>query len=353
MNVIVSLLAVALGACAPMTGADDTQPGDEEGDEVSARRRACGAPLACDAAPPPAGSAAGWRHFTTSLFARAEHAHHRGRDVLVREGEPQWALAKFAYGVTDKDLEDEDVDVYVLRSCTRWERLGTTRTTHDGDHATVEGVEDSGGRVYFEVPAARRLGPGRHRLHFVARGDLTTADAWIDVVPADARVVVSDVDGTLTASENAELWTTLVDAPSPEAHPGAPDALRALARRGYHVLYLTARAEWLAPRTHEWLAERGFPPGIVHTTLGLTGATGAPAQRFKTAELAALVERLGRAPDYAFGNTTTDVGANDATGIDPSRAFFYQLDGELRGGHRLEDYRTLVAGFDALPSVCQ
>jgi hypothetical protein len=289
------------------------------------------------------------RHALHHLTGRP---HHRGRDLILREGDPQWALAKFTYGWADDDLEDEDVDVYLLRDCRTWERLATVRTTDDGTHPTVEGVDDSGGRVFYAIPAARRLGVGRHRLHFVVRGDHTTADAFVDVVPSGTRFVVSDVDGTLTEDENAEV-RALFGGASPMANPGAPETLWTLARRGYHVFYLTARPEWLAPRTHHWLRDRGFPPGIVHTTLGLTRTMGSGAQTFKTEELRAFRARFGYMPDYAFGNTTTDVGAYSDTGIDPMHAYYYLLMGDLRGGQYNGDYRLLVAPFATLPRVCR
>lgn len=287
----------------------------------------------------------------TPLTVAAGSPRHRGRDLYLRAGDPQWALAKFAYGALDDDLKDEDVDVYLLRGCATWERLGTATTTNDNEHATVEGVEDTGGWVYVSIPPASALGPGRHRLRFVVRGDHSTADQFIEVLPATARFAVSDVDGTLTDDENA-AFTALLTGTQPDANPGAAEALWALARRGYRIFYLTARPEWLAAKTHEWLALRGFPPGNVHTTLSATGAVGAPAQTFKEAELAAHQARFPASVAYAFGNTDTDFGAFSAAGVSPSRAYSYLFDPGARGT-RHDDYRTLVAGFGALPLVCE
>jgi phosphatidate phosphatase PAH1 len=127
----------------------------------------------------------------------------------------------------------------------------------------------------------------------------------------------------------------------------------ALARRGHHVFYLTARPEWLEPTTARWLTLRGFPPGIRHTTTGATGALNAAAQRFKQAELGAFIDRFGRAPDYGFGNRASDVAAYTDAGLDPRHAYSYQLDGALDGAQRLDDYRSLAAPFARLPLVCR
>ena len=158
--------------------------------------------------------------------------NHRGRDLFLTPGEPQWVIGKFAYGPTDKDLEGEEVDVYLLRGCNGpWEKLGTALTTDDGEHPPEEGVDDSGGRVYFQIPPAEALGLGRHRLHLVVAGDSTSTDLYIEVVPKGTHLFVSDVDGTLTTRE-AEEVTALLTGSTPDSNPDSAQALRVLAAQG-------------------------------------------------------------------------------------------------------------------------
>jgi hypothetical protein len=308
---------------------------------------------ACDAPPPDPGPAVDWNHTISVITAAAGDPNHRGRDLFLNPGDPQWVIAKFAYGLTDKDLKDERVDLYLLRDCgDAWEPLGTASTTEEDAHATVEGVEDSGGHVYFEIPPDKALGLGRHRVHLVVRGDLSATDVFIEVVPPGTPVVASDVDGTLTGTETEE-FTALLTGQLPDCHPDAPEAFQILAAKGYHPMYLTARPEWLVGRTREFVGTYGFPPGIGHTTLGLTGATGASAATYKTDELAALAQR-GMVPAWAFGNTGTDAEAYDNAGVLPisSRAF-YQFDDTAFGGRRIESYTELLDELEALPSLCE
>ena len=53
----------------------------------------------------------------------------------MNPGQEQWLVGKFTYGTIDKDIHDEDVEVWVRRraangSCA-WENLGTARTTEN------------------------------------------------------------------------------------------------------------------------------------------------------------------------------------------------------------------------------
>ena len=307
---------------------------------------------ACDAAPPAVGPKKPWNHDITSPIIVATGApNHRGRDLLLNPGDAQWIIGKIAYGLTDKDLVDEDVDIHLLRGCgATWEKLGTVKTTNDDDHATVEDVDDTGGRVYFQIPADKALGPGRHRVRLVVQGDLSATDLFIEVVPPGAPVFVSDVDGTLTDTENAE-FTALLTGQLPTVHPAAAQVFQILVQKGYHPMYLTARPEWLAQRTRDFLDVNGFPHGIVHTTVGLTGATGAAAVTYKTGELSWLAGK-GMVPAWGFGNTDSDAEAYDNASITPlDHRVLYQFD-DTFGGRRIESYTELLAEVMALPSLC-
>ncbi|MBL8718774.1 MAG: phosphatidylinositol transfer protein [Myxococcales bacterium] len=308
----------------------------------------------CDGAPPAPGAKRSWRHTTSSVTAALGSARHRGRDLFLLEGAQTWLLAKFAYGTADKDIKDEDVDVWLQRGCSGpWKKIGTFATTNDGAHATVEGVVDTGGRLFVDLAKTGEapLGVGKHRVHFVVGGDLSTTDAFLEVVPKTARIAVTDMDGTLTTSEYA-AWTDYVGLAPPDAHPGAADALTTLAKRGYYLFYLTARPEWLMDRTREWIPLRKFPPGLVHTTLTGLGATGASATTFKTDELALLKTATGITPSFAFGNKDTDVAAFVNGKVPASGCYYYDMAADAKGGTIHKDYAKLVPVFAALPAVC-
>jgi phosphatidate phosphatase PAH1 len=270
-------------------------------------------------------------------------------------GSPQWVLAKFAYGPEDKDIEDENVAIYVLRDCgTSWESAGTFRTTTEGSHAEVLGVADQGGQIYVDLAKVLPGGPlgiGRHRVHLVVPGDGSVVDLYLEVLAPGARIAVSDIDGTLTESENAVVWDVLTDDKA-GANPGAADVMKELSGRGFYMFYLTARPHWLEPTTRKWLTMRGFPPGIVHTSLTATGRTGPEAAAFKSGELSLLKQATGLVPALGFGNMPSDVIAYSNAGLSKAGTFFFKLAENANGAVVHDDYRTLVPKLSVLPKSC-
>lgn len=248
----------------------------------------CALPPVCNAPLPSLGEPRDFRHTSSTITAAIGSPRHRGRDLFILEGDDAWVLGKFSYGALDDDIKNEDVDVYLERDCGgAWTFVGTYLTTHDGDHATVHDVEDTGGRIYVNLTdeGIAPLARGRHRILMVVGGDLSYTEQFIEVLHPDAKVVVTDIDGTLTSSEYAAL-TDVVGLPPADVRPGAAEMMNAFAERGYHLFYLTARPEWMMPLSREWLPLRGFPPGVLHTTLSKAGALGGAAVTYKSDELA-------------------------------------------------------------------
>ncbi|MCA9658765.1 MAG: phosphatidylinositol transfer protein [Myxococcales bacterium] len=298
----------------------------------------------CDAVPPP----------KLDNDPTPTDNNHRGRDMFYVDGEDQWVLAKFADGgVLDLDYHGYNVRIFLNRGCAgEWEELGTAVTSDDGDNPTVEGVEDTGGRIYFKIPADKKLAPGRHRVHMIVEDDKSTADQYIDVVPMGAPIFVSDVDGTLTTSENEEFFDLLLG-DIPDANAFAASAFTILESKGYWPMYMTARPEFLYKRTREFVNLHGFPHGIIHTTLSKSGALGGEAAAYKTGELDMLAAK-GLKPVYAFGNRESDAEAYNNGDIQPlENRVFFQFNDAVYGGRMINSYGELLDEFDALPDLCE
>jgi phosphatidate phosphatase PAH1 len=341
---------VAAGAGLGGSGAGGL--GGSSGSAAGGAPGACVPMPACDGPLPNAGPKRGWKHTTSSIITLANPLH-RGRDLLLMPQSPQWVIGKFTYGTgLDKDLKDEEVDIWLERDCAgSWEKLATVLTTKENAHPTVEGITDSGGRIYYPIPEGQRLGIGRHRFRLVVAGDLSGADLLIEVLPKDTPFFVSDVDGTLTTQETEEYGALLSGSVS-DARPEAAAALGELVKKGYRPFYLTARPEFLVARTREFIRVHRFPLGLVHTTTAL-GALGSAATSFKSAELNEIVDRGGLI-HYAFGNTESDAEAYSLTGIEPvSHRIFIQFTDSAHGGRRIESYGELLSELSLLPPICE
>lgn len=284
---------------------------------------------AADPCPPSAvPSAQGFRHKRSALWAASGPANHRGQDVVAPPGGRQLLVGKMAYGLVDKDLKDEDVDVLVQRgdSCSPWERLGVARTSREGAlDADLLGTPDDGGRVLLEVPKAKRLPVGRHAVRLLVHGDETSADFSLWVVPRGTEVAVFDVDGTLTTGDD-ELWRQLAEEvegerEEPEMQPGSRDVAKAWAARGVLPVYLTGRPDTLRMLTERWLREKGFPPGVLRHTDQLRQAVPIDESvgDFKAAVLKDLQSRAGLVVRAAYGNAGTDRYAYRKAGIPDAR----------------------------------
>jgi len=327
----------------------------EENADLSANSKVtCHFANTCTQALPVFEKAKGFSSLYNKALSRIGPALHRGRDQIVVKGQPVWIHAKFTYGLADADLKKEKVDVYLSQGCNSpLKKIGETMTSSEGQFPTVEGVEDSGGRVFAKLSdfGIDSLPIGRHRVVLAVQGDNSTTELYINVIQANTPIIVSDIDGTLTESELAAVGD-LVNV-SAKVNPGAASAINALYQKGYQVIYLTARAEWFASKTRAWLKSNGFPPGTLRTTQSKVGYSGDKAAAYKLAELNQFKVMTGRAPSFGFGNKTSDVKTYLNMAIPLRNSYYFKLEGEADGGIIHDDYTKLAAKFKNYEAVCR
>src|SRR4051812_30491698 len=69
-----------------------------------------------------------WRHTASKLIVQLGSPHHRGIDLIASDDAPTQVIGgRVTYGPSDKDLEDEDVDVFANARL-----LGRVRTDEEG-----------------------------------------------------------------------------------------------------------------------------------------------------------------------------------------------------------------------------
>jgi hypothetical protein len=307
--VITVLAGCAFTAAGPVSatgpvGADpgeaDTGAGTGKGDAGEAVPD-----VRCDGEPA-AGKAGDFRHFTSDVISQLGDPKHRGFDLVTSAGsETQTIEGWISYGFTDKALEDEDVDVFACRAG-EWRRAGTARTDDEGHFALgLLGVD--------------RLPIGMRDLFVSVVGDRTGVGFLGYVAPDGARLLVSDVDGTLTSSENAFLETVVLGI-EPDARAGAPRAYDAVTAKGHQLVYVTARGNQYTTATRDWLDHKSFPRGPVRLSPSFVTLPGTDTIDYKTRTIAAL-SAAGLEVAAGVGNRASDVEAYISVGVAPDRIF--------------------------------
>jgi len=269
-----------------------------------------------------------WNHLASDQTIALGGPNHRGQDVIVQVGNPQVLVAKFGYAFVDKDMTCEDVDIWIQREvpCGTWEWMGEARTSDNPDDSldcnnfgTTYGIEDDGGRVFFEIPDAQAFPVGRYPVRIVLKGDLSMASFDLVVVAPGTQAIITDVDGTLTTSDN-ELLTEVAlsifnETYEQQMYVDADTMIRSWYDKGYLVIYMSGRPDLLRRMSERWLEER-FTPGPLHLTD--TNAQVVPNNDgvgIYKKEFIAYLRSQGIDLVAAYGNATTDIWAYEQGGV--------------------------------------
>lgn len=139
-----------------------------------------------------------------------------------------------------------------------------------------------------------------------AQSTTRTEAPLLFVIPADKKILICDIDGTVTDGE-AFLKGVNLD---PQEH--AATVLNKLAAQ-YSIIYITARDDMLLNKSRNWLAKHRFPRAPVlcrDWTLSTLTKTG----DFKTRAIKELQKHFTKI-EWAIGNSQGDRDAYAATKI--------------------------------------
>ncbi|BFZ04635.1 hypothetical protein BsWGS_07673 [Bradybaena similaris] len=194
-----------------------------------------------------------WLKRRTTIKVRNLQPNHRANDVIALENTPQLLTAKFMYGSLDiASLSGEKVDVNIMKQPPTgdWSLLASSTT-------------DSHGRFSYLIPEADRLAQGMYPVKLVVRGDHTSVDFFLTVLPPKTETVVFSIDGSFTASVS-------ITGKNPKIRAGAVDVVRQWQDHGYLILYVSARPDMQQRKVITWLAQHNFPHGMVAFMDGLS-----------------------------------------------------------------------------------
>ncbi|XP_050099369.1 protein retinal degeneration B isoform X1 [Anopheles aquasalis] len=240
-----------------------------------------------------------WNKKRTSVKLKNVAANHRANDVIVRDGEPQRLVARFMYGPLDViTLAGERVDIHIMRDppAGEWQLLATETT-------------DKNGRISYVVPEERACEYGIYPIKMVVRGDHTSVDFYIAVVPPRTECIVFSIDGSFTASVS-------VTGKDPKVRAGAVDVCRHWQELGYLLIYITGRPDMQQQRVLSWLSQHNFPHGLVSFADGLsTDPLG-----HKATYLSNLILNQGVIIHAAYGSSK-DISVYTSIGLKPKQIF--------------------------------
>ncbi|GAA5925131.1 hypothetical protein JCM3775_006374 [Rhodotorula graminis] len=189
-----------------------------------------------------------------------------------------------------------------------------------------------------------KLKKGMNQISFTVRSSYSgyaTCTSRIFLWDSDFRVVISDIDGTITKSDALGHVFTMIG--RDWTHLGVAKLYTDIARNGYKLMYLTSRAIGQADTTREYLKnikQNGFQlpdgPVIMSPDRLMTSLHREVIMRkpevFKMACLRDIARLFGeRSPFYAgFGNRITDALSYRSVDIPSSRIFTIDSNGEVK-----------------------
>jgi hypothetical protein len=307
----IAFAALAVTACsmAPSTAPVGVDPGEQSpagsdgGSATGSGSALLDIPDVQCAGTPDAGPAGSFNHVSSELISALRDPVHRGFDLVAPASAATQAIEGWiAYTIADKALEDEDVDLFACRDG-QWQAIGSATT-------------DDEGHFELDLTGGDRLPIALRDMYVSVVGDRTGASFLAFVAPDTAPLIASDVDGTLTSSEDA-FAETIVAGIEPDAQPGAATAYTDAAARGYQLVYVTSRGGEYTADTRQWLSDQGFPRGPVRLSTSFITLPGSDTVDYKTQT----IEALSLPVVMGVGNRETDIEAYTNVGLAPTTIF--------------------------------
>lgn len=188
--------------------------------------------------------------------------------------------------------------------------------THDGDAWMSLGSATTDDNGVYDLPDTDYVAPNGQPVYALLDGDGSCAEHYDYLWPPGTKVVISDIDGTLT-TDDAQLLMQISDDTYVPAMMGAGDKLtQAWAMKGYPVIYLTARPHVFRTESRAWLRDLGFAAGPL-----ITADDVGDAAAYKTIWLKRMLTTFGWTAVAAYGNADTDITAYENAGIPKNLTF--------------------------------
>ncbi|KAF7700060.1 membrane-associated phosphatidylinositol transfer protein 3-like isoform X1 [Silurus meridionalis] len=240
-----------------------------------------------------------WLRRRTHVKLRNLTANHRVNDVIATEEGPQTLVGRFMYGPLDMvTLTREKVDVYVMTELHSgcWVHFDTK-------------ITNSSGKVSYTIPDSKRFPEGIYPIRMVVRGDQTSAEAFLTVLPQGMECAVFSIDGSFAASVS-------IMGSDPKMRAGAVDVVRYWQDLGYLIIYVTGRPDMQKQRVISWLSQHNFPQGMIFFSDGLVH----DPLRQKAIFLRNLIQECHIKINSAYGSMK-DISVYSMLGLSPKQIY--------------------------------
>lgn len=203
-------------------------------------------------------------------------------------------------GLFSIPLPGENVSLWRYDNA-QWSSIGRTTTGDDG---------------YYELPSTNVVAANGSPIYAMLEADGSCAEHYTFLLAAGAKVVVTDIDATLTTSDSEIVQQAGDETHTPAMMAAADRLLQTWAMKGYTIVYLTSRPNALRKETRNWLRDLMFPLGPVITAPMLEDA-----EAFKTVWLQRMVNDFGWNIVAAYGNADSDIDAYNNAAIPKANTF--------------------------------
>lgn len=237
-----------------------------------------------------------------------------------------------ASGLSGNPLSGENVSLwYYDAAASSWVTLGRATT------------DDTG--FYSIAPTNPVSAPLGQPIYSVLEADRSCTEHFDYLMPAGTKIILTDIDGTLTLSDE-ELFKQIDDGTYvPIENNSASEMMNLWFDKGYEIVYLTARPHNFRSETRAWLEEKGYPTGPVISANTLVFDES--ARDYKSAWVTRITGAFGWEIVAAYGNAESDVQAYEDAGISKDITFIVGPFAGSSGTQAIEnnDYGDHISDF--------
>lgn len=176
------------------------------------------------------------------------------------------------------------------------------------------------GEGYYEIaPSSGFKAAVGQPVYSLLEADGSCAEHYEVSLPSGTKFVLTDIDGTMTLSDE-ELFKQIKEGSyDPLENASASALMNKWHDKGYEIVYLTARPHNFRAETRAWLVAHGFPVGGVISANTLVFDQS--ARDYKSAWAKRLLEDYGWKVVAAYGNAESDIQAYEDAAIPKNITF--------------------------------